>query len=484
MSVDFFYKEKDEIWKKITQLSNDLDELKSSIPVNVKEAAQAKKMTSEYRNRAQEAKDEAEVSARSIEELKDSIDSILSSVDKGSINLEELRARTSTAAGEVNQYHSDLIELMQSSEDTISKMVELTKQKESIESDIEAISSMSMDIASTDKRAKGLLNNIAVIKKEADVIHDELYGYETVNDETGEETHIEGTIEKLSQAYDLMKDNVEKLSTEYQGTKQDINSSLDNISVEARKSFNEHLESCDKAHNDSLNKIRKLLPDALTAGLASAYEAKTKAEEKDLKKHNSTFSKSIIVLVIISIIPFALNAVRLFQGDNLVTTIKDTPYLVFAMMPLYIPVLWMAYSANKSFKLSKRLIEEYTHKGVISKTFEGLSTQVNEIEDSPISQELKLKLLFNLVSVNSENPGKLISDYNKSDHPLMDALDKSSQMADAVVKLAKIPGFSRMARHLDEKASKVLADENQKISAAIDIQEHGEIDEKQQKQLQ
>ncbi|QQX80223.1 hypothetical protein JK628_22610 [Shewanella sp. KX20019] len=287
-----------------------------------------------------------------------------------------------------------------------------------------------------------------------------------------------------SQAYDLIKDNVEKLSTEYQGTKEDINSSLDNISVEARKSFNEHIESCDRAHNDSLNKIRKLLPDALTAGLASAYEAKTKAEEEDLKKHNSTFSKSIIVLVIISIIPFVLNAVRLFQGDNLVTTIKDTPYLVFAMMPLYIPVLWMAYSANKSFKLSKRLIEEYTHKGVISKTFEGLSTQVNEIEDSPISQELKLKLLFNLVSVNSENPGKLISDYNKSDHPLMDALDKSSQMADAVVKLAKIPGFSRMARHLDEKASKVLADENQKISAAIDIQEHGEVDEKQQKQLQ
>ena len=38
----------------------------------------------------------------------------------------------------------------------------------------------------------------------------------------------------------------------------------------------------------------------------------------------------------------------------------------------------------------------------------------------------------------------------------MDALDKSSQMADAVVKLAKIPGFSRMAKHLDDKANKVF----------------------------
>ena len=27
------------------------------------------------------------------------------------------------------------------------------------------------------------------------------------------------------------------------------------------------------------------------------------------------------------------------------------------------------------------------------------------------------------LEVNSKNPGKLISDYNKSDHPLMDVLD-------------------------------------------------------------
>ena len=145
------------------------------------------------------------------------------------------------------------------------------------------------------------------------------------------------------------------------------------------------------------------------------------------------------------------------------------------MMPLYIPILWVAYSANKSYKLSKRLIEEYTHKGVISKTFEGLSTQVSGISDTKMAEELKLKLLFNLVSVNSENPGKLISDYNKSDHPLMDALDKSSQMADAVVKLAKIPGFSRMARHLDEKANKVLAEEEKKIVGAIEM--HSQDDE-------
>lgn len=47
MSMDFF-REKDEIWKKITQMSNELDDLKQSLPEQVKDAAQAKRKTSEY----------------------------------------------------------------------------------------------------------------------------------------------------------------------------------------------------------------------------------------------------------------------------------------------------------------------------------------------------------------------------------------------------------------------------------------------------
>jgi hypothetical protein len=62
------------------------------------------------------------------------------------------------------------------------------------------------------------------------------------------------------------------------------------------------------------------------------------------------------------------------------------------------------------------LIEEYTHKGVLSKTFEGLATQIEELGDSETSNELRVKLLFNLLHVNSENPGKLISDYKTTDH--------------------------------------------------------------------
>jgi len=56
--------------------------------------------------------------------------------------------------------------------------------------------------------------------------------------------------------------------------------------------------------------------------------------------------------------------------------------------------MWVAYSSNRKMNLSKRLSEEYSHKEVLSKTFEGLSTQINNISDEKISGDLRNKLLY------------------------------------------------------------------------------------------
>ena len=132
------------------------------------------------------------------------------------------------------------------------------------------------------------------------------------------------------------------------------------------------------------------------------------------------------------------------------------PRLVLSIIPLYIPVLWVAVSSNRKMNLSKRLIEEYTHKEVLSKTFEGLATQIQNLDDSEISTELKTRLLYNILEVSSENPGKLISDYNKSDHPLMDALDKSMKLTNSIDYLTKIPGMSKLVEVLDSKSKEIV----------------------------
>lgn len=168
-------------------------------------------------------------------------------------------------------------------------------------------------------------------------------------------------------------------------------------------------------------------------------------------------------VVAVSIIPFIVSVVFLINGDTFDIVIDRMPRLVVAILPLYFPVLWLAYSANKKINLSKRLIEEYTRKEVLSKTFEGLSTQTDNLENDDLSKELKVKLLYNFLDVSSENPGKLISNYEKSDHPVMDVLEKSSKLESAVEKLNKIPGMDKVAQIMGNKSKKMLVDQEKKV---------------------
>ena len=141
------------------------------------------------------------------------------------------------------------------------------------------------------------------------------------------------------------------------------------------------------------------------------------------------------------------------------------------MLPLYFPVLWLAWNANKELKLSKRLIEEYTHKEVVSKTYQGLAEQVKNLDKSDVSYQLKERLLYNLISVNSENPGKLISDYNKPDNPLMDILDRSVALATAFDKIKGIPGLGRLSSYLDRKEAQSTKKVFEKAEEGLTLQE-------------
>ena len=83
--------------------------------------------------------------------------------------------------------------------------------------------------------------------------------------------------------------------------------------------------------------------------------------------------------------------------------------------------------------------------------------------------ELKVKLLYNLVSVSAENPGKLISNYNKADNPLVEFLDKSIAISEVWERLSNIPGISSIAKILLEKEK---AKQNKIIETAVkDVEE-------------
>jgi len=61
---------------------------------------------------------------------------------------------------------------------------------------------------------------------------------------------------------------------------------------------------------------------------------------------------------------------------------------------------------------------------------------------------------MNFLQASSENPGKLISNYETSDHPIMEALEQSYKLQIVIDKLAGIPGLGKIADILD-KSSKI-----------------------------
>lgn len=231
--------------------------------------------------------------------------------------------------------------------------------------------------------------------------------------------------------------------------------------VEAFQRWNSEQESLSK-------KVQDLLPNALTAGLSSAFSEKKRSEEVEQKKHENAFRWSLGAMIVTSALPVLVSYNLLSDENTLSEVIADYPRLVLSFLPLYIPTFWAAYSSGKKAKLAKRLVEEYSHKEVLSRTFEGLSRQIEAIDEPEVSKKLHEKLLFNFLDASAENPGKLITDYNQADHPLMDALAKSAALGDSLDKLGHIPLVGPILRAVETRTKERVAVQSKMIAGGLD----------------
>lgn len=321
------------------------------------------------------------------------------------------------------------------------------------------------------EKISNTLNHSINRKAEIDKLVVEILGEDHKSDD-GKIEHIDGLKDELERAY-------AEVATKTDALKSTIEKETSAISVHHKELLDGKLAEFEKLisisnarFGDVNNQLTGLLPGAMAEGLSAAYEKKKEDEVASLVASERNFFLAISGMVLISLIPFGADFYLLnFQGKDLVDVIKDTPNLVVAILPLYFPVLWMAYSANKRINLSKRLIEEYTHKAVLGKTFSGLSNQIETLHhQSEVKEELRTRLLFNVLQVSAENPGKLISNYNKSDHPLMDALENSAKLSDAVDSLSRIPGFASLAKKLGDKSEELLETQRKKVEAGLSAQ--------------
>lgn len=294
------------------------------------------------------------------------------------------------------------------------------------------------ELLNESKEIHETINNLKThsVNKKSDIdnLYREIYGEDILNDDTKEEEHIDGLKDKLKSTYIKLSEDIKSLDT-----------ILDTNIKNNKTAFEKLLTTSQEKFEDVKITLDSLLPGAMSAGLSSAYEDKTLREEESKKSLERSFGLSIIGLVLVSLIPILVDIYLLVKTNaTLVQVIKDTPNLIISIFPIYVPILWYAYSSNKKLNLSKRLIEEYTHKASLGKTFEGLSTQIETLQQDDIRDELRSRLLFNLLSASAENPGELIKDYQKSDHPIMEAVENNP--------ITKI--LSKKSNNIDKETSK------------------------------
>ncbi len=454
-SNDYLNDERKKLWKELVALRQLVEKKPSS--EYEREIKQISKKCSEYRNRTKESEETAagllkkiEHSTVQLKQMEKSAGNLLAGISDAASIISD----TSNRAEELRK-KVDIVESLFVEKDDINEKIDL----------LVSLSQKGEDYASKIASAY----SIAIKrKKEFDQLYYEIIGYDDDDESTGETVRVEGLKDELEKSYMETKKGLATLQEEINDLSREAEGNYDAFMVDKNTAVDEQVGLWDSEYSVLAKRIRELLPDALTAGLSSAFSEKRKAEIVEGKKLNSFFSYSIIGLIAASMLPFIVSFNLLLDGKALEDVILDMPRMVLAIMPLYFPLLWMAYSSNKKASLSKRLVEEYTHKEVLSKTFEGLSNQIEEIDDVRMSSELRVKLLFNMLDVSAENPGKLITDYNQSDHPLMDALDKSAKLSDAVEGLSKIPGLSKVTGMLERRTEKILSATEKKIEDGLE----------------
>lgn len=382
--VEYLESERKKLWASIVDLQ---DSIKKKTSDYEKDAKQASRKCSEYRNKCEVSRIEAEALLKSILSTSDMIE----------------KSGISEQITTIQSFHSNLASQKEAIEGEIEELETLFGNYSNYAEQLQKLETLSASADESSSQIEAYVNQLTTRKKEVDTLYFEIFGFSKTDPTTGTETKIAGRKDELNKAYTELKNSFEKFSKD------------------KKTEFDNTLSEWKKLYLASQNEIQSLLPKALTTGLSYAYSKKKDDEILEIDMLKKSFKNWIYVLMAVSFIPFAVSAYMLIHDKiPLQQVIMQLSSLVSPIVLLYIPPLWIALSTNKKINISKRLIEEYTHKEVVSKTFEGLAKQIEDIKDKTVSAELKAKLLRNILEVSTENPGKLLSDYNRSDHPILE----------------------------------------------------------------
>lgn len=168
--------------------------------------------------------------------------------------------------------------------------------------------------------------------------------------------------------------------------------------------------------------IEALIPGATSAGLASAYREMKNSYDDNIRNSSRLFYVSITLLVLTSLVT-VINDVGFWHISFIsVTGWSQILVSVVNKIPLYGPVLWLAFYATRRRSQNQRLQQEYAHKEALAKSYDSYRRQLQELGDE--DGKMQKALITKAIDAISYNASETLDIKHNTDSPLSEVVEK------------------------------------------------------------
>lgn len=151
-----------------------------------------------------------------------------------------------------------------------------------------------------------------------------------------------------------------------------------------------------------LSEITRLLPGAASAGLATAWNDRSKTFIKPAKKWQYLFVGTVVVLALVA----AEGLIRTLWG-NTILSYDEIYRLWLTRGPVAGALIWLAMHASRESALAKRLEEDYAYKSAAASSFQGFQKQMSEVGASAGENTPLKKLCEDTLTTIGNPPGRI-----------------------------------------------------------------------------
>ena len=184
-------------------------------------------------------------------------------------------------------------------------------------------------------------------------------------------------------------------------------------------------------HENLHKKIQSLLPDATSAGLAGAFAAQKTEYKKPIFWLTVAFVVSLLLLLFLGI----SSLVDIVDGKFTWLSGSWDKVIVRSLMrlPIALPLIWLAVFAATKRSENRRLLEEYSHKETVARSYESFRKQISSL---PQDAEAKLatQLLEAAISSLAFNASSTLDGDHKEVYPDVDQIANLARLQNLLPK--------------------------------------------------